>query len=147
VAAHNLLRLALLQNKPLWQQMAGDLMESFAATVNRYPPALPMMLTAWRQLGAEHLQIVIAGERGRKDTRAMFSVVNEFFDPDRLVLLADGAENQRYLAGRLPFRQTVKRINGKATAFICYDFTCRMPVTDPGVLRRQLGKIRSHGSL
>jgi len=141
VAAHNLLRLALLQDNAGWHKMAGDLMESFAATVNRYPPALPMMLTAWRQMDSKPSQIVIAGERQKEDTGEMLSVVNEFFDPDRLFLLADGAENQTYLVRTLPFLRTVKRINGKATAYVCSNFTCKMPVTDPVALRQQLQEI------
>ncbi|MBW1636353.1 MAG: thioredoxin domain-containing protein [Deltaproteobacteria bacterium] len=142
VAAHNLLRLALLLNNPLWQQMARDLMESFAATVNRYPPALPMMLTAWRQVDSKPSQIVIAGERQEEGTKKMLSVVDQFFDPDRILLLADGAENQNYLAENLPFLQTIKRMDGKATAYLCVDFTCKMPVTDPAALRRQLEEMR-----
>jgi hypothetical protein len=52
--------------------------------------------------------------------------------------LADGAENQAYLAERLPFLQTVVRLEGKATAYFCADFTCKMPTTDPESLRRLL---------
>ena len=138
VAAHNLLRLAQLQNKPLWQQMARSLMESFAEVVNRYPPAMPLMLTAWQQIDTKPSQVVIAGERGREDTKALQHIVDRFFDPNRLFLLADGAENQIYLARTLPFLETVRPVGGKATAYVCSDFTCKMPVTDPLALQQQL---------
>ena len=138
VAAHNLLRLALLQNKPLWQQMARNLMESFAGVINRYPPAMPLMLTAWHQVETKPSQVIIAGERGAEDTERLLDVVDRFFDPNRLLLLADDAENQTYLARTLPFLQTIKRIGGKATAYVCANFTCKMPVTDPSALQRQL---------
>ena len=138
VAAHNLQRLAQLQNKPLWQQMARSLMESFAEVVNRYPPAMPLMLTAWQQIDTKPSQVVIAGERGREDTKALRHIVDRFFDPTRLFLLADGAENQAYLARTLPFLETVRPIGDKATAYVCSDFTCKMPVTDPLALQQQL---------
>ena len=60
------------------------------------------------------------------------------FSRPRLVLLADGAENQAYLAEKLPFMETVVRIEDKATAYVCSGFTCKMPVTDPNALRLQL---------
>ncbi len=138
VAAHNLLRLSQLQNKPEWQEMARRLMESFSEVINRYPPALALMLTAWQQIGTKPSQVVIAGERGADDTKSLLHVVEKDFSPSRLLLLADGKENQKYLAGKLPFMETVAPLNGKATAYVCSDFTCKMPVTDPVALQRQL---------
>ena len=143
VAAHNLLRLALLHNKPGWQKMARELMESFGDVINRYPPALPLMLTAWQQIDAKPTQVVIVGERGAEDTEALLQIVNRSFDPTRLLLLADGAENQAYLSRTLPFLEAVTSINGKATAYVCSNFTCKMPVTDPSALKQQMKEQKS----
>jgi uncharacterized protein YyaL (SSP411 family) len=55
-----------------------------------------------------------------------------------LVLLADDAENQAYLAGKLLFMKTAVRLDNKATAYVCTDSTCKMPVTDPKALQLQL---------
>lgn len=138
VAVNNLLRLGMLQNKPQWSQMARKIVESFSGSINRYPPALPLMLNAWRNINTKPTQIVIAGNRGKADTEALFQVVDTTFDRARFVLLADGAENQAYLAKNLPFLETVTPLDGKATAYVCYDFTCKMPVTDPKALQLQL---------
>jgi uncharacterized protein YyaL (SSP411 family) len=138
VAAHNLLRLGVLHNNLQWQQMAKRLVESFGGSINRYPPALPLMLTAWQNIISKPTQVVIAGVRGKADTEALFRVVDNNFDRARLVLLADGGENQAYLAKRLPFIESVTPPDGKATAYICSDFTCKLPVTDPGALQLQL---------
>ncbi len=138
VAANNLLLLGQLQNKPEWQQMARRLMESFADVINHYPPALPLMLNGWRHLNSKSTQVVIAGKRGGDDTKALLNVANSDFSPSRLVLLADGAENQEYLQQYLPFLETVAPLGGKATAYVCSDFTCKMPVTDVEALQQQL---------
>ncbi|MFT5728027.1 MAG: hypothetical protein ACI8PB_002178 [Desulforhopalus sp.] len=138
VAVNNLLRLGILQNKPQWSQMARKLVESFSGSINRYPPALPLMLNAWRNINTKPTQIVIAGNRGKADTEALLRVVDTTFDRARFILLADGAENQAYLAKNLPFMETVTPLDGKATAYVCYDFTCKMPVTDPKALLLQL---------
>jgi len=138
VAAHNLLRLGQLQNNSEWQRMARRLVESFSKEINRYPPALPYMLTAWQNINTKPSQVIIAGERGAEDTKALLRIVDNNFSGPRLVLLADGSENQNYLAKRLPFLETVVPLEGKATAYVCSDFTCKMPVTDPKELQLQL---------
>jgi uncharacterized protein YyaL (SSP411 family) len=138
VAVHNLLRLGQLQNNPQWQQMARRLVESFSEVINNYPPALPLMLTAWLQIDTKPSQVVIAGTRGAEDTEALLGIVESTFSKPRLLLLADGAENQRYLAQNLPFFANIVPLQGKATAYVCADFTCKIPVTDPVALQQQL---------
>jgi len=138
VAAENLLLLSQLENKPQWQQMAQRLLESYSEVINHFPPALPLMLTVWQEFNSRPAQIIIAGEPGSADTEALLAEVERTYSRTRLLLLADGAENQEYLAARQPFLKNVVRLEGKATAYFCSDFTCRMPTTDPEVLRQQL---------
>ncbi len=138
VAALNLLLLGQLQNNTRWVEMARQVVASFSVTINRYPPALPLMLTAWQLMNAKPAQVVIAGKRGAADTASLLAVAAKAFDPARLVLLADGEENQAYLAENMPFLETVTPINGMAAAYVCSDFTCKLPVTDPLALQRLL---------
>ena len=140
VAVHNLLRLGMLQNKSQWLQMAERLVESFSGSINRYPPALPLMLNAWRNINTKPTQVVIAGNRGKNDTKTLLQIVDNTFDRSRFILFADGAENQAYLAKNLPFMKTITPLDGKATAYVCHDFICKMPVTDPKALQLQLEK-------
>ena len=63
-------------------------------------------------------QVVIAGIRGAEDTEALLRIVDENFDKYRLVLLVDEAENQIYLSKRLPFLETVTRLEDKTTAYV-----------------------------
>jgi len=145
VAAHNLLRLGQLYNKPEWLQMARRLIGSFSETINQYPPSLPLMLAAWLHIDSKASQIVIAGKRDAEDTKAMLQIAYTYFSPNRLILLADGGENQLFLAGNLPFMESVNPIGGKATAYVCSDFTCKMPVTDPTDLELQLDEKNKAG--
>ena len=138
VAAQNLLRLGQLQNNSEWQRMARRLVESFSKEINRYPVALPHMLTAWQNINTKPSQIIIAGKRGAEDTETLLRIVDSNFSGPRLVLLAEGGENQHYLAKRLPFMETAVPLEGRATAYVCSDFTCKMPVTDPKALQLEL---------
>jgi uncharacterized protein YyaL (SSP411 family) len=38
----------------------------------------------------------------------------------------------------LPFLKTVKRLNGKATAYVCENYACKLPTTDVAVMLKQL---------
>ena len=138
VAALNLLLLGQLRNNPQWLEQTRRLIESFSDTINQYPPALPLMLTAWKRLRTKPTQVVIAGNRDGQDTQALLDVVEKNFDPARLVLLADGGENQAYLSEKLPFLESVSAIDDMAAAYVCTDFICKIPVTDPQSLQQQL---------
>lgn len=52
-------------------------------------------------------------------------------------MLVDG-DSDGFLQHRLPTLSAMTQQDGVATAFICQDFTCSLPVTDPQELRRLL---------
>jgi uncharacterized protein YyaL (SSP411 family) len=56
----------------------------------------------------------------------------------RLLLLADGGPGQQWLAERLEFLRTVAPVDGKPAAYVCENFTCQEPTTDPEKLRALL---------
>ena len=140
VAAHNLLRLSQFYNNSAWRERAGSLIESFADSINRYPTASPLMLTAWRQMKSASSQVVIAGTPGSEDTEKLLAVVHRHYDPARLVMLADGGKNQEFLGSRQEFLQSVAPIEGKAAAYVCKNFVCKLPVSEPEDLRQQLAE-------
>ena len=41
-------------------------------------------------------------------------------------------------ASPIPLLAGREAVGGRATAAVCYNFTCRLPVTDPQALRAQL---------
>lgn len=43
-----------------------------------------------------------------------------------------------FLHQRLPVLSSMSQQGGVATAYVCQDFTCSLPVTDPQELRRLL---------
>ncbi len=62
--------------------------------------------------------------------------------PNKVVLHADGGEQQDWLGRYLPFVKSAAMINGKPTAYICENYVCRLPTSDPEIVARLLdGKI------
>ena len=145
VAAHNLLRLSQFYNNSEWLDKSAHLIESFADSINRYPTASPLMLTAWNHLNTTSSQVVIAGSPGSEDTEQLLAVVRHHYDPARLVMLADGGSNQEFLGRHQEFLQSVAPIEGKAAAYVCKNFVCKLPVTDPEELEQQLSESGKEG--
>jgi uncharacterized protein YyaL (SSP411 family) len=85
-------------------------------------------------------QIVVAGKRDAADTKKMLRAIYEPFLPARIILLADGGTAQAELAKRLPFLETIKPTGAKATAFVCQNYSCKMPTTDVEQLKRQIAE-------
>ena len=129
VAAMNLLRLGRLTGNEDWLALAQKTLDAFSNRINSIPQAVPQMLCAVMLLQEKPEQVVIAGNRDTADTMAMEAEVWRHFNPNRVVLLADGGDNQNMLAKMLPFMQSVTMKDGRATAYVCRDFTCRLPVT------------------
>jgi len=139
IAAMNLLQLSLLTGNESWKEKAVQTMESFSDQLNSYPPGMVQMLCAWDQYLAKQEQVVIAGKKNAEDTEKLLRKVFTSFSPGRIVILASGGDNQHFLERKLPFLKDIAMIDGKATAYVCKDFTCKLPVTDPVKLAKQLG--------
>ena len=138
IAAENLIKLGRLIDNKEWLDLAEKTINAFSHQLNSYPQALVRMLTVHSHLQAKPRQVVIAGKRGTAATKAMMDTVFSVFDPGRMVLLADGAENQQFLSQKMEFIQTVVMQNNKATAYVCRDNTCQMPTSDLKVLLKEL---------
>lgn len=85
------------------------------------------------------MQVFIAGEKEDKNTQALLDVVRTNYLPGRLLAIADGPEGQ---AGLLYRRHEslarLRPVHGKSAAYICRNFACSLPVTEPSDLADSL---------
>jgi uncharacterized protein YyaL (SSP411 family) len=79
-------------------------------------------------------EIAIVGAPDAADTRALLEVCTTGYRPHQIVAL--GAPDAE--ASAVPLLQDRSQIEGRATAYVCVDFACRAPVTDPTALRALL---------
>jgi len=139
VSALNLLRLARMTGNDALRARAEKTIGSFSRQLRAMPHAMPQMLVALEFSLARPLQIVIAGKPGAPDTEALLRELRAHFIPNKIMLLAEGGEGQQWLGEQLPFIKTTGPVEGRAAAYVCEDFTCRLPITDPTELGRLLG--------
>ncbi len=147
VAAMNLVRLDwMIGSEDRAQKTAGRLgyreravktLEALRASWSRMPHALPQMLCALELALAEPRTVVLAGDPRSPELQAMAGVLSATLGPRRAVLCADGGPGQQWLATRRPYLAGMQPVNGRATAYVCENFTCRAPVTSCAALRAE----------
>jgi len=140
VTALNLLRLAQFRDDKQLEEQARKTIDAFAATFSHFPSAMPQMLVALDFSLSKPRQIVIAGKRDDPGTRVLLAEVNRHFLPNKILLLADGAEGQEYLGKKNEAIRAMSMIDSKPAAYVCENFTCKAPVTDQKALSELLSK-------
>lgn len=83
------------------------------------------------------LQIIIAGDRGAKDTEQLLRCVHAKFMPNKVLILADGASSN-FLYDKLSVLSGLERKDNKATAYVCENYTCKLPVNSAEELDKLL---------
>lgn len=138
VAALNLLRLWQVTGQQAWKDKADKTLSVFAPRLGQFPEAMPYMMAALDSSLAQHRQIVIVGAPAAGDTHELLRLVWQRYLPNRLLLLADGGQGQRQLSRWLPLLSSVTRKEGRATAYICENYVCRLPTSDPQIVAKLL---------
>ena len=138
VAALNLLRLAQFRDEKQLEERGKKTIRAFSATISRFPSAMPQMLVALDFSLSKPRQIVIAGKPDAPETKALLAEVHRHFLPNKILLLADGADGQKYLGEKNEALRSMSVLNGKPAAYVCENFACQAPVIDPDDLRKLL---------
>ena len=98
------------------------------------PDILPQLVAALDFSLSKPKQIIIAGIPDATDTRRLLRLVHERYIPSKFLMVVDGAEGQRQISQWLPFVEFMRQKDGKATAYICEDYVCKLPTADPKVV-------------
>jgi len=138
VSALNLVRLSWFFDNKDWHRMAEQTINAFQPQLSRSASSLPQLLVALYASESAPRQIVIAGKPDASDTLALLREVNNRYQPNEIVILADSGPGQAYFTQKIEFFKDVHRIEDKATAYVCQNFVCQLPTSDPAVVSRLL---------
>ena len=122
-----------------YRERALQTIESLRAQWAKAAHALPRLLCALEMALGAPRTVVLAGDPRSADFRALAAVLHAELGSRRAILCADGGAGQKWLAARMPYLAEMKPIGGRATAYVCEDFSCRRPVSTPELLREMLG--------
>lgn len=129
IAAMNLLKLSQITNNNKWHEMAEKTIQSFGSRLHQMPEALPQMLVAFNWQLTTPKEIIIVGNISAEDTKVILREVRKHFLPNKIILLVDD-DSKSKLVTYLPFIENMTMIDGKATAYICQNYSCQLPTND-----------------
>jgi len=126
VAMMNLVRLSRMTGDTALEQRAANISKAFSQEASRLPSAFTYMMSALLFAEGRGYEVVLAGDRDSANGKAMLRAIRKRFIPNKVVLW-----QAPQLAKLAPYTAQQKTIGGKATAYICENFQCNLPVTDP----------------
>ncbi|TAN60729.1 thioredoxin domain-containing protein [bacterium] len=139
IAALDLIRLSRLAMDKELENKTESLFRAFSGGVFQAPYAYPQALIALSFALGPSKEIVIAGEKESKAAKQMLEVINQHFIPNKVVAFLPADESQAKEIGRLiPFLKEYAPLKGKATAYVCENYVCKLPVTGEKQLQELL---------
>jgi uncharacterized protein YyaL (SSP411 family) len=122
-----------MTSDPGLEQKAAVLGRTFAGFVDQSPLAFTQLLCAVEFATGPAFEVVIAGQPGARDAAAMLSALQTAYHPNKIVLFHPAGKTEE-LARLAPFVKHQTSLDGKATAYVCRNYACRAPTTDPAVM-------------
>jgi uncharacterized protein YyaL (SSP411 family) len=130
MAIQLLLKVGTLSGEGRFIEPAEAALKPLQSSLDKYPTAFAGGLAALDLALGPRLQLAYVGEA---DLNSLRQIADQRYLPN---LVSAGspqglAEEPELLRGRTP-------LDGRATAYLCHEFTCRLPTSDPLVLTHQI---------
>jgi uncharacterized protein YyaL (SSP411 family) len=132
VAALNLLHLGRIAANTDLEEKAVKIGRAFSKAVQQSPSAYTHLMLAVDFAIGPSYEVVIAGKAGAKDTKAMIRALRAHFLPNKVVILRPSEEESPNIANIAEYTKYQTSIDGKATAYVCLNYNCKLPTTDSG---------------
>jgi uncharacterized protein YyaL (SSP411 family) len=137
VAAKTLLRLYHYTGREDYLQRAERVLRIFKRHMEQQPLGFGSMLAALDFYLVKPKEIVVIGSPGSADMQALLRTVQQHYLPNKVLIQIDAQHATETLAA-LPLLRDVlagkTQVDGKATAYVCHNFTCSLPVTEADAL-------------
>ncbi len=129
ISALNLSRLARMTHDDHREQMARRILAAHRVQIAQAPTAVPQMLVALDLALSPPAQAVISGRKGSASVDTWLTLLHRSFTPRRSILSASHwsvlGQNNPALA------EMAARETSGAALYLCENFTCQAPITDP----------------
>ena len=135
MAASVLLKLAVVTGDGDLERRAVEAMRSAKAVMERFPTGAGHWLCALDFYLSTPKEIAIVGDRAATDTKGLLAEVYRSFVPNRVLV---GLGNEGEASAMSPLMEGRTRLEGRATAYVCRQYVCGLPVNDPEALAGQL---------
>ena len=126
VAASVLARLSFHFDQQDWRDAAIGAVRAYGRQIARYPRAFAKSLAVVDFLTEGPVELAFIGDETQEGFRALHQAVADCYLPNRIV-----ATSEPGVSSSLPLLTGKQAVAGKPALYICRNFSCRQPVTDP----------------
>ncbi|MEO6797926.1 MAG: thioredoxin domain-containing protein [Candidatus Dormibacter sp.] len=130
-----LLRAGTLLGDASWVERARSSLARLAPTAARAPLAFGRLLAALDFQLAKPIELAVVSETP-EEGRPLLGVTRRRYLPNLVVAGGSGRD-----VHPLPLLEDRPPLEGRPTAYLCEDFVCQLPTTDPNALAAQLDRI------
>jgi len=126
MATQLLLRLHHLTGEQRYYQYAEMVLRSYYEAMENQPYGFAHLLCALDFYLGKPKELVVVGKRGDLDVEDLLTKIHSIYQPNMTIQLASANETLERLS---PLMRGKSQVGGKATVYVCHDFTCSAPVT------------------
>ena len=141
LAMHNLIRLSRLTGDHVFAEKAAKISSVFSSKVHDFAAAYPVLLSSLDFALAPSREVVIVGNPGAADTGNMVRALRQKYYPNTVVLFKPANEESPSIIKHAGFVEFMGAVNNQATAYVCTNFNCNFPTTDPVKMLENLNAI------
>ena len=136
MAADVLLRLTILSGKQEYTRRATATLRSMRTVMAQAPLGFGQWLCALDFYLSTPKEIAIAGPWDHAGTQALLDQVYGRYLPNKVVTGYDPSQPEA--VDEIPLLEDKDMINGQPAAYVCQNFACLLPATEPEALAKQL---------
>ncbi len=136
VAASALARLSFYLDREEWRRAAERAISAYGKQIALYPHAFAKSLAAVDLLLEGPVELCLIGKPAEAGYEALRQEVSRHYLPNRIVAYHDPTAGD---PSDLPLLRGKGLIDGRAALYVCCNFTCQAPITDPAQVASALG--------
>ena len=130
LAALNMIRLSRMTANPEFEEKAIQIFQAFSNIVSETPAGHTQLMVALDFALGPSFEVVIVGNSQSKDTESMLRAVRGKFIPNKVLLLLPSEVQEPEITSLAEYTQHLTTQEGKATAYVCQDYECKLPTID-----------------
>jgi hypothetical protein len=134
------LKLYALTGDGSWRDRAEAALETLSSAAGRFPSAFGALLTVAGSSEAGQIEVALVVPEFEGSHVPLLRRVRSKWRPQVTVGIGQIASSDSKAEAGPPLVHSRPLLAGVATAYVCRNFTCRLPISDEGALERELDR-------
>jgi uncharacterized protein YyaL (SSP411 family) len=129
VTMYNMVRLARITGNTDLEKKAKQIGKTFSGQITKMPTGYIQMIVGLEFIIATSYEIVIVGNRDKKDTQKIIKSINSTYLPNKVMLFKETKTKEQLIEELVPSIKNYSQIKNQTTIYICKNRQCQPPTT------------------